>query len=389
MARQEEQNESLTRQLEQLNTENEDLHQRMTELTSSLSSMQLERDTLQLSLKNNSERSLNMQNELGTVVEVQNDTPQNVPLLAAGVLGVNGEENATTDTVQTESRQQEIDDLHARISDSTSQISKLIDQLSISSNEKTTLATKLESATLELSAMKDKYEAQTSKISQLEASIKSLIAERDAAVAEVSARNLMLSTSPSEKNELMSVVNEKCKEILSLESERAHALAKTRGLEDAVEALQNESKRLVAELDSSKAEISKLSLQIELASQRQTSDELKNDAVDCALDSDTSNVVDDEYKAKINSLQCEINNLKDAHTQLEREKLSFKALPQITIEEIQKLKADMAELRENNILLQEAVQGNIYRVFVLNMFSNYALTPQNCAISLLNYRYSG
>ena len=364
LSRQEEQNETLTRQLEQLNNENGDLQQRTTELISEVNNKQLEIDKLQQSLNETGELFAKVQSELSSIrkdeEEVQKGFHQSAPNLSADGLGVLGIENAAKDSVLAESRHRKIvDELQARISDSTSQISKLIDQLSIFSNEKSSLTTKLESLTLELSVMKEKAKISTSKVSQLETSIELLTAERDAAtslLAEVSTGTFAPSSTSNEKMELMSVIDEKSKEILSVEAEKVQALAKISNLEDIVKELHDKSACLAAELDSSKSESSKLLSQIELANRLPIKDEHNDDLPACMLDSISPNVIED-YEAKINALQSEIENLKGERELTYVQADDLHASSHITIDKDQKSNTEMIQLRDNNVILQEAIQG--------------------------------
>ncbi len=316
LTRQEEQNESLARQLEQLNAENVDLQHQTTELTSNLHAMQLERDTLQQSLEEFSEQCSKLQSELSSIRndnEVLKDLPQSTPPLTAARL----------------------------------------------EGEKAKIMTELESVNHELSVMKETVETQKNKISQLEASIELLTVERDAAtslLAEVSAVNLTLPSLSSETTELMSIVDKKSKELVSVEVEKAQALSKVSTLEDIVKDLQTNSKRLIDELASSKSEISMLLSQIELANQRPIEDEGTNDVSASILDSGSPNVIK-EYEAKVNALQSEIDSLKCAR-KLSAIQVDTHTSPQITIEEDQKMNTGMTELRDYNVALQEAIQGN-------------------------------
>jgi chromosome segregation ATPase len=363
LSRQEEQNESLSRQLEQLNAENGDLQHRTTELTSNFRAMQLERDTLQQSLKESSEKCSKLHYELSSITnfdEGQKALPQTPPSLTVAGLDVMGKENAVEDSVEIESRNREVvNELQARISDSSLQISKLIDRLSLASSEKAVITTKLESVTHELSVMRETVETQKTKISQLETSIELLTVERDVATSlltEVSAGNLALSSLSSKTTDLMSVVDEKSKELLSVEVEKVQALGKVSTLEDIVKELQDNSKCLMDELASSKSETSMLLSQLELANPRPIEDEDTNDVSASILDSGSPNVIN-EYEVKINALQSEINSLKCAR-ELSAIQVDSPTLPQITIEEDQKLNAEMTELRDYNVALQEAIQGN-------------------------------
>lgn len=371
LTKQEELNESLTRQLEQLNAENGDLQQRTTELTLNLNSMHRERDTLQQSLKESSELCSKIQSELLSVRKDDDDQTNLPPSSApAAAFGVVGRENAVKDTLEIESRHKKIvDEMQARISDSTTQISKLIDQLSIFSSEKASLTTKLESVTLELSIMKEKAESQASETSQLKASVELLTAERDAATSLLAEGNLALSSLSSEKLELMSVIDEKWKELVSVEAEKAQALANVGNLKDSVRELQDKTECLEAELDSSKSEINKLMSQIGLANQQPIEDERKCDAPACMLDSNSPNVIED-YEEKIRALRSEIEQLK-----VEREKSTIQAedintSPRSTNEEVQKLNIELTELRESNAALQEAIQGDQFRLLP---FESYLL----------------
>ena len=360
MSRQEEQNESLSRQLEQLNAENGDLQHRTTELTSNFRALELERDTLQQSLKESSEKCSKLQSELSSITKVQKELPQTSASPTVAGLDVMGKENAVEDSVEIESRNREVvNELQARISDSSLQISKLIDRLSLASSEKAVITTKLESVTHELSVMRETVETQKNTILQLEASIELLTVERDVATSlltEVSAGNLALSSLSSETTDLMSVVDEKRKELLSVEVEKVQALTKVSTLEDIVKELQDNSKCLMDKLASSKSETNMLLSQLQLANPRPIEDEDTNDVSASILESGSPNVIN-EYEVKINALQSEINSLKCAR-ELPAIQVDSHTLPQITIEEDQKLNAEMTELRDYNVALQEAIQGN-------------------------------
>lgn len=355
LSRQEEQNESLTRQLEQLNAENGDLQLRVNELASDLTSAQLERDTLQQSLDKSSEMCSKLQSDLTSVREeheIQKGLPQSAPPLADTGLDLIEKENEAKDSVEIELRhQQVVDELKARITDSTSQVSKLIDQLSIFSSEKASLTTKLESTTLDLSQMREKSETQTNKISQLEASIDLLTAERDAAtslLAEVSAGNQELSALSSEKIELISVIDQTRKELLSVATEKAQALEKVNSLEDIVEELQAKSECLVAELDSSKSEIGKLLSMIEIANQQPVEQKPKSDMSAYHLDSTSPD----------NALQSEIDDMKGARELTTIQANDTHESSQIKNERDQMMNAEMMRLQDTNVALEEAIQGD-------------------------------
>lgn len=364
VSRQEEQNESLTRQLELLNTENGDLQVRVNELASDLTSVKLERDTLQQSLDESSEMCLKLQSDLSSVREeheIQNGLPQSTTPLADTGLEPIGKVNEAKDIVEVELRhQQVVDELQERITDSTSQVSKLIDQLSIFSSEKASLTTKLESSTLALAQMRKQVETQTNKISQLEASIELLTKERDAAtsrLAKVSTGNLALSSLSSEKLEFISEIGDKHKELLMVESEKAQALEKVSSLEDIVKELQAKSECLIAELDSSKSEIGKLLSLIEIANQQPIEQEPKSDVSAYVLDSISPDVIKD-YDAKIKALQSEIDDMKGARALSTIQANYTHASSQIKVDGDQLINTEMIRLRDNNVALEEAIQGD-------------------------------
>ena len=223
-----------------------------------------------------------------------------------------------------ESRHQEVvDGLQKHISDSTSQFCESIDQLSAS-------------VVSSLSTMKDNGEAQRNKITQFQSSIESLNAEGDAANARVT--ELLSGNESTEQvvSSLASTADDSKKTTVRLEAEKADAIAKASGLEDTVKVLQFKADSLALELSASTYEVRKLKTQIEAANQQQTEAETKNNAKDCSnnspneekeeanASSNAENNSTNDYDTKIQSLQSEIDELKETNAQLTTEKLLLK-----------------------------------------------------------------
>ena len=425
LSKQEEQMEINVRQLEQLNIENADLQNVIRSLENNLSSTQGERDTLHDTLRENNAMCSQLESALASnksdetkykrkLDELQNQFTQAEAASAAAAIAVAEKEKAIHDLAELESEHQKvIAGIQSQISDSTSQVSKLIDQLSIASGEKATLAAKFESLTMELSTMKDKADAQANKISQLESSLESLNEERDAAnsrVAELLDGNAGLPSLLLENNELVSIADERENVIQSLKAETEQALTKARIAESTICELRGKTGRLAAELDASKSEISDLMAQMEAANRQQKQpDQSNNEAVAMTkalqLEIDgLSNLKTEielanqqlnealtgkfEAEATIRALQSEINELKIVNTDLTKASSTaktqhvsystqsteaiedlmkdlvevnsnFQRLKRDHNDEVQKLNAELRELRDNSAALEEAVQGNL------------------------------
>ena len=425
LSKQEEQMEINVRQLEQLNIENADLQNVIRSLENNLSSTQGERDTLHDTLRENNAMCSQLESALASnksdetkykrkLDELQNQFTQAEAASAAAAIAVAEKEKAIHDLAELESEHQKIiAGIQSQISDSTSQVSKLIDQLSIASGEKATLAAKFESLTMELSTMKDKADAQANKISQLESSLESLNEERDAAnsrVAELLDGNAGLPSLLLENNELVSIADERENVIQSLKAETEQALTKARIAESTICELRGKTGRLAAELDASKSEISDLMAQMEAANRQQKQpDQSNNEAVAMTkalqLEIDgLSNLKTEielanqqlnealtgkfEAEATIRALQSEINELKVVNTDLTKASSTaktqhvsystqsteaiedlmkdlvevnsnFQRLKRDHNDEVQKLNAELRELRDNSAALEEAVQGNL------------------------------
>ena len=420
MTKRDEENESLMKQMEALNGENNDLQQQISTLENSIIPMQDERNKLQDSLQETSALCLEMEGKLSSykrekdeLVETYTSKLDDMQKLLAG--------NTTEKEKAAKGHQEIVDGLQAHISDQTVQISKLIDQLSTASNEKSTLTTRLETVSSELSYVKDTAEAQATKIAQLDSSIETLTAERDMAnvrVTDLASGNesvgRILAELQSEKKQLSSIAEERAKTIAGLEAEKEHAVANARSLESTINELQEKARSQEAALDASKSDLDTLKARIEEANKQCAQVNEEKNALALAADGHNETIArlkadkasalesvrtleaekvetldkvkslevnieklhnsksdspatspNDELHAKIQSLQSQVDELEVANTQLKEEVAANEsrnqsALPQSTdevkLEEVKKLNDELRDLRDNNVLLQEAVQ---------------------------------
>jgi chromosome segregation ATPase len=303
-------------QLEQLSNKNNDLQNVIQSLENSLQSTKEERDSLHASLGETREVCSKLESMLSTfkeanyerrVDELQNQLNETETALATA------KEQAMQDSAQTELTLQKVVAGHqSHISDLTSQISKLIDQLSTLSGEKAIVGAKVESVTMELSTMKFKAEAQANKISQLESTIVSLTQQRD--TADMLSPHLS-SPLPSGKNTIASFLNDKETEteVVGQSLMRAGTVESDR--DASIEDHQSE----INELISVNTEFAKANSTLE---SRTTTDSI-------------------ERKEAIEALTTHLTDLKRDHTI-----------------EVQKLSAELRELRGNSAALEEAIEGD-------------------------------
>ncbi len=321
-------------QLEQLNIKNGDLQTVIQSLENSLQSTRDERDALNDTLRETREGCSKLESTLSSfnetnyerrVDELQNQLNETETALAAE------KEQAMRDSVQMESTLQKVvAGHHSHISDLTSQISKLIDQLYTVSGEKAILGAKIESVTTELSTMKVEAEAQASKISQLESSIVSLTQQRDAADSRVAEcldgtlTSQLTSSLLSEKNALVSILNDKETETdgpINLENQVEAVdqnLTRSGTVESDIEATIEDHQFEEIELISVNTEVAKANLTLE-----------------------SRTPTDLQSKEAIEDLKKNLVDLKRDHTI-----------------EVQKLSAELRELRGNSAALEEAIQGD-------------------------------
>jgi len=412
-----EQNENLMRQMEQLNTENGEfqqqiltLEQKINDVSTNLSSTQEERNKLQDSLQETSELCLQMESKLsshkrekeqlleecqGKIAHLEEMLAQTEGASEAAGLAMTEKEKAITDMTAMDSMHQEVlAGLQSRITDSLSQVSKLI-------SEKASLATKFESGMSDLSIMKENAEAQTNKITQLESSIESLSTERDAANARVAdlvsgneSAEQVLSSLKSDKNELASNADESKKTTIRLDAEKAEAIAKASSMEDTINELQDKAKSQAADLNASKSEINDLVAQIEAINQQQTKAEPNSNANPLDIEkegansnsTDQNNPANEDPETKVQALQSVIDELKETIAQITTENTAISAqnisaLPQSSEasaddlmkdlvevnnnvqrlkedhqQKLQKLNTELRDLRDNNIILEEGLQ---------------------------------
>ena len=233
--------------MEQLNSENGEFQQQIQILeqnagdkSTNLSSLEEERDKLKDSLQETTELCLQMESKLSSdklekekvVGEYESKIQDLEEMLieteaASEGLAVTEKEKAKSEMADMETKHHEVvAGLQSHVADSTSQISKLIDQLSTVSTEKVALASKMETVASELSAAKDAAEPLASKVKQLETTIESLSSERDAANAKIliSSGNecgeQRLSSLQSERDELKAKISnedeERHKKVINL-----------------------------------------------------------------------------------------------------------------------------------------------------------------------------
>lgn len=315
----------LRSQLEQLSNKNNDLQNVIQSLENSLQSTKEERDSLHASLGETREVCSKLESMLSTfkeanyerrVDELQNQLNETETALATA------KEQAMQDSAQTELTLQKVVAGHqSHISDLTSQISKLIDQLSTLSGEKAIVGAKVESVTMELSTMKVKAEAQANKISQLESTIVSLTQQRDTADSrpkECLAGTLsphLSSPLPSGKNTIVSFLNDKETETEVV----GQSLMRAGTVESDRDALIEDHQSEKNELISVNTEFAKANSTLE---SRTTTDSI-------------------ERKEAIEALTTHLTGLKRDHTI-----------------EVQKLSAELRELRGNSAALEEAIEGD-------------------------------
>lgn len=288
MTKREEQNDGLMRQMEALNSENNDLQEQIYTLEKNINAIEEERTKLQDSVTQNSDLCSQMEAKLSTS-QSEKDTAvkeyeSKVDDLKAAIAQKEAEletimcdntaekEKISKDMADMGSRHQEaVTGLQTHISGSTVQISKLIDQLSTASSEKAMLMSKFDSVSSDLAIMKDKTESQASTITQLESSIETLTVERDTATSRVTelmsgnqSIEQVLSDLQSEKKELVSKAEEQEEKIVVLEAEKEKT-------ESTINELQEKATSLTSDLDTSTAAISALKDQVEAVNEQKSS----------------------------------------------------------------------------------------------------------------------
>ena len=386
LSKREEQTESTFRQMEALNAENGDIQrqlqtseEQLNDACANLKSTQEERNKLQNSLQETSQLCLQMESKLTSYKEEKEQAMQEQQSKiaelermlshteeAAAAVGITAAEKA-----EMESRHREA------VTESTSQVSKLIDQLSTMSSEKAGLASKFESVSSDLSTAKAKVEAQTNLIAQLESSVDSIASDRDAAnlrVTELLAGNersdRVLSSLQIEKNDLLSAGKESEETIVKLEAEVGH-------MENTISGLRVKAESLAVDLEASKSEIVGLQAQVDAANQGNITAGHTRGAANNIDPTAMENSTIVEYEARIKALQSAIDQLKESNDRLTTENTSvpsqsteasammndlmevnknIQLLKQEHEGELQRMKLELRDLRDNNTILEEGLQ---------------------------------
>ncbi len=316
-------------QLEQLNIENGDLQNVIQSLMINLQSAQGERDRLHDCLRETREMCSQLESTLSSfketnyerkVDDLQNQLNQTETALAAAILASAEKEKAMQDLVQKESTLQEVINGHeAHISDLTSQISKLIDQLSTVSGEKAIVAAKVDSVTMELSTMSVRAKSQANKISELESAIESLTEERDRLAGTLSSS--LSASLLSEKNALESNLNDKETETDELNN-----------LENQIDGVDQNPTRVKSEADA-----------------RIEADESEKNELEA---------INTEVAKTITYSPQSTEAIEDLTKDIKEMNSNFLSPKRDHNDEFQQLNAELRELRENRAALEEAIQGD-------------------------------
>jgi len=225
-------------------------------------------------------------------------------------------------------------------------------------SEKDELITKADERETAINELESKAEEREKMLSDLQS-------EKEESLATLS--NLQ-----SEKDELLSKAEERETTISGLEAEKEEALTNVADLQAKID-------NQAADLNEAKSKLDELEAQIEVANEQQTKATEDKDALALAVDEhketiarleaekeeirptkDSSTESDNDHEAKIQELQTEIDKLKDANAQLEEDKAALEknqnhsAAPQSNETSIDT--NELRDLKDNNILLQEAVQ---------------------------------
>ena len=322
----------MVRQIEQLNIEAKDLHNTTQSLEHNLTLVKKERDTLVDSLNESNEQCSQLETKLASALDssqredefyeqklekLQNQLTQSEAATAAAILAITDKEIAIQDLVGTETKLKvSIAELQSQLSDSASQVSKLINQLSIVSGEKTTLATRLDSITEDLSVM-----TATANIGELQEKIDRLVTELDASKLEI----------VDLKTHRLDLANQQqLKEVESTAEAEIPSIAVQREVH----------------------EVNNLKAQIEMAKQQMNEAESK--ALQPEIDVlktepqtiSNTNLLTPESTAAIEDLMKDLTQVNDNFQRLKREHT----------EEVEKLNADLSELCDKCVMLEEAVQ---------------------------------
>lgn len=248
--------------------------------------------------------------------KLQNQLTQSEAATAAAILAITDKEIAIQDLVGTETKLKvSIAELQSQLSDSASQVSKLINQLSIVSGEKTTLATRLDSITEDLSVM-----TALANIGELQEKINRLVTELDASKLEIV--DLKTQLDLANQQQLKEVESTAEAEIPSIAVQReVHEVNNLKAQIEMAKQQMNEaeSKALQSEIDVLKTEPQTIS---------------------------NNNLLTPESTAAIEDLMKDLTQVNDNFQRLKREHT----------EEVEKLNADLSELREKCVMLEEAVQ---------------------------------
>lgn len=334
LSKQDELKENMVRQIEQLNIEAKELHNTAQSLEHNLTLVKKERDTLVDSLNESHEQCSQLETKLASALDssqhedkcyehklekLQNQLTQSEAAAAAAILAITEKEIAIHDLAGTEIKLKVlIAELQSQLSGSASQVSKLIDQLSIVSGEKTTLATRLDLITEDLSVM-----MATANIGELQENIDRLVTELDASKLEI--------------------VDLKTQLDLANQQQQLKEVESTAEAEIPTIAVQREVH-----------EVNNLKAKIEMA--RQQMNEAESKIVGLQSDIDVlktepqtisnNNTLTPESTAAIEDLMKDLTQVNDNFQRLKREHT----------EEVEKLNADLSELRDNSVMLEEAVQ---------------------------------
>ena len=216
----------------------QELAQNVNDISSDLGSAQEGRSRLQISLRENSELCLEMKSRLSSPDGEEEMTPEeckgkirdlekllddtNASLVSAGLAITTEKEKAASDMESISGRREVVAALQKRVSDSWSRTSGPTDRSAART-------------------ARDDGEAPTRRAARRESSAGSLGAERDAANARVAD---LMAGFQQVLSSLAASADERKGTIARLAAERGDAVARSRGLEDAVEEMRAEAERL-------------------------------------------------------------------------------------------------------------------------------------------------
>jgi len=389
--------------------ERDRLHDSLRETTELLSDMETKVATLKTEKEDAAKEHQNRLAELESELAVARDgTAEAAALAAARDEAVSDLEEMRamySDAVSglhvaADKRAKEIDALKKQLADSSQQVTKLIDQLSNASDEKTSLSGKLDSATADLNMLRGEGEGHRKRISELESTLAAITEERDAAnqrAAGSDESRQAMSALMDEKKELTALVEESKAAVGILEAEKATLAGKITSLNDCATSAQVQAETLMAELTVSRTETAELMAEIEISNatvsaleaekQRQAEAGADQLADKLAAQKEISDAEASALKSEIESLKAAADKLNSENAGLEeslREARASAAAAAETVTEamaagssnadleelkkdleraqnghkaqMDKIKLDMRDIKDKNILLEDGLQ---------------------------------